>query len=153
VHLYFGDDTTTDSINRRSLEAYCIARWAALRSKSKYAYTRNVFAMGDFNLPKLDKSNPVYKALVAKGLELPEHSSKVYSNIANDKTYDQIAFLPGLKGRVLKHGIFPFDNAVFSDLYQQKTAVQFRSYVRYAISDHRPMWIQLDTRNEGNPSK
>jgi endonuclease/exonuclease/phosphatase family metal-dependent hydrolase len=146
VHLYFGKENETASIDRRCLEAYCIARWADLRSKSRYAYTTNVFALGDFNLPKIDKKDKVYKALLSKGLELPQHSTKVYSNINNDKAYDQIAFLPGLQHRVTAHGIFPFDNAVFADLYKSKSGAQFRSYVKYYLSDHRPLWMEIDIK-------
>ena len=144
VHLYFGDDKEAVSINRRCLEAYCVGRWADLRGKSKYSFTKNVFAMGDFNLPMVDKDDPVYKALLKRGLQLPDHTSKVYSNLNNDKAYDQIAFLPGSKSLILSHGVFPFDNAAFADLYQSKTPAEFRSYVKYYISDHRPLWLELN---------
>lgn len=146
VHLYFGSDTEEKSINRRCLEAYCVGRWADLRGKSKYSYNsiKNVFALGDFNLPKIDENNKVYKALVARGLQLPDHTSKVYSNISNDKTYDQIAFLPDAKSSIKTQGVFPFDNAVFADIYKNKTPAEFRGYIKYYISDHRPMWMELN---------
>ncbi|MBD0364600.1 MAG: endonuclease/exonuclease/phosphatase family protein [Flavisolibacter sp.] len=144
VHLYYGSESEKASINRRSLEAYCVGRWADLRSKSKFSYTGNVLALGDFNLHKRDTDDPVYQALVRRGLQLPEHTSKIFSNLNDDKAYDQIAFLPGLKSRILSDGIFDFDGAIFSDLFQDKTPTQFRSYLRYYISDHRPMWMELD---------
>lgn len=148
VHLYYGDDSDAKKIGRRCLEAYAVARWADLRSKSKYTYNniKDVFAMGDFNLPKVDKDDVVYKALVKRGLQLPDHTSLVYSNISNDQQYDQIAFLPGSKSRILSDGIFPFDNAVFADIYNNRTPGEFRGYIKYYISDHRPMWIELDTQ-------
>lgn len=87
----------------------------------------------------------MYKALVSKGLELPEHSTKIYSNISNDKDYDQIAFFPGIKSLLTgKSGVFDYDGIIFSDLYQQGTATQFKQYLRYYISDHRPLWIELN---------
>lgn len=146
AHLYYGDDTDPKKLERRCLEAYAIARWADLRSKSKYTYNgiTDVFAMGDFNLPKIDKDDIIYKALVNRGLQLPEHTSIVYSNINNDKQYDQIAFLPGTKRRILSDGIFPFDNAAFAEIYNTATPATFRGYIKYYISDHRPMWIELD---------
>lgn len=146
VHLYFGDDSEAASINRRCLEAFCVGRWADLRSKSKYSYNCNVFALGDFNLPMIDEKDPVYKALVSKGLQLPDHTSKIFSNLNDDKAYDQIAFLPGMKSSIISHGIFPFDMAVFADIFQNKTAAEFRSYIRYYLSDHRPMWMELDIK-------
>jgi endonuclease/exonuclease/phosphatase family metal-dependent hydrolase len=145
VHLYYGDDSPK-KLARRCLEVYAVARWADLRSKSKYTYNgiKDVFALGDFNLPKIDKDDIIYKALVKRGLQLPDHTSLVYSNISNDKQYDQIAFLPGSKTRILSDGIFPFDNAAFAAIYQSKTAAVFRGYIKYYISDHRPMWMELD---------
>jgi endonuclease/exonuclease/phosphatase family metal-dependent hydrolase len=145
VHLYYGDDSPK-KLARRCLEVYAVARWADLRKKSKYTYNsiNHVFALGDFNLPKIDKDDIIYKALVKRGLMLPDHTSLVYSNISNDKQYDQIAFLPGSKSRILSDGVFPFDNAVFSTIYNDYTAAVFRGYIKYYISDHRPMWIELD---------
>jgi hypothetical protein len=93
----------------------------------------------------IDENNKIYKALVARGLQLPDHTSKVYSNISNDKTYDQIAFLPDAKTRIISQGVFPFDNALFADIYQNKTASEFKGYIKYYISDHRPMWMELNT--------
>jgi len=144
--LYYGDDTDPKSLNRRGLEAYAVGRWADLRSKSKYTYNgiKDVFALGDFNLPIRNKDNIIYKALVKRGLQLPDHTSLVYSNIVNDQQYDQIAFLPGTKNRILNDGVFPFDNAVFADIWNTKTKTEFRGYVKYYISDHRPMWMELD---------
>jgi endonuclease/exonuclease/phosphatase family metal-dependent hydrolase len=145
VHLYFGDESEKKSIERRCLETFCVSRWADLRRKSKYCYTPNIIALGDFNLPKREDSDPVYKALRAKGLELPDHSTKIYSNISNDADYDQIAFFPGLKSKLTgKSGVFDFDGGIFPDLYSSKTAGEFKGYLRYYISDHRPMWIELD---------
>lgn len=146
VHLYFGDETSRTSLDRRGLEAFCVARAAAIRSKSKYAFTNTVFALGDFNLPKSDLSNVIYKALIAKGLQVPVHTSKIYSNLNNDRAYDQIAFFPGYKSLIKTHGIFDFDNAIFAEIYETRLATEFRSYVRYYISDHRPMWMELDIK-------
>ena len=145
VHLYYGDDADPKKIGRRCLEAYAVARWADLRSKSKYTYNgiTDVFALGDFNLPKIDKDDIIYKALVKRGLQLPDHTSLIYSNISDDQQYDQIAFLPGTKSRILSDGIFPFDNAAFADIYTERKA-SFKGYIKYYISDHRPMWIELD---------
>jgi endonuclease/exonuclease/phosphatase family metal-dependent hydrolase len=147
VHLYYGDDADAKKLGRRCLEVYAVARWADLRRKSKYTYNgiTDVFAMGDFNLPMRDPNNVVYKALVKRGLQLPDHTSLVYSNITNDQQYDQIAFFPGTKSRILSDGVFPFDNAAFKTIWDTYTPATFRGYIRYYISDHRPMWIELDT--------
>lgn len=142
VHSYFGSENDKD-LSRRALEAYAISRYADLRGKSKNAFSKNIIAMGDFNLPKVDKGDKIYKALLKRGLKLPKHSSKVYSNIKDDKQYDQIAFLPSIKSKIEANGIFDFDHVIFPDLWQESKS-KFRSYLRYYISDHRPIWIQLD---------
>lgn len=148
VHLYYGDDLDPKSLGRRCLKVYAVARWADLRKKSKYTYNgiTDVFALGDFNLPKRKPDDIIYQALVKRGLQLPDHTSLVYSNISNDQQYDQIAFLPGTKSRILSDGVFPFDNAVFADIYQTKTPAIFRGYIKYYVSDHRPMWMELDVQ-------
>jgi len=144
VHLYFGADTKADR-DRRSLEAYATARWADLRRSDKHAYVTDIIALGDFNLPKVEPGDPVYAALRRRGLRRPEHSTRIGSNIADDKDYDQIMFFPGqtsdeFTGNV---GIFDFDGGIFRRLWDTRTAAQFRSYVRYYVSDHRPLWAEF----------
>lgn len=75
VHLYFGEESDDKSIERRSLETYAVARWADLRRKSKFAFTKNIIALGDFNMPKVEKGDPIYDALISRGFEIPEHAS------------------------------------------------------------------------------
>ena len=143
LHVFFGSEQQAD-LNRRALETYALARYADLRRKSKNAYTKNIIALGDFNLPKVDENDIIYKALTKRGLKLPEHSTRVYSNIVNDKQYDQIAFFPGLKSKIEGNGVFDFDQVIFPDLWQE-SAAKFRNYLKYYISDHRPMWMQINT--------
>lgn len=50
VHLYYGDEKPA-SIARRSLETFAVAKWADLRKKSPYSFTRELVALGDFNMP------------------------------------------------------------------------------------------------------
>lgn len=143
AHSYFGKEDEALSMERRSLEAYAIARWADLKRKSKYAVTTNIIALGDFNMPKVEKGDPVYDALLQRGFEMPKHTTEIYSNIKNDKHYDQVVFLPGLKSKVTKSGSFDFDGALFPDLYASKGSTEHRNYLRYYISDHRIKWIEI----------
>jgi len=143
VHLFSGG-TARHDLERRALEAYAVGRFADLRNGSKNAFSKNIIALGDFNIPMIEKGDVVYEALIKRGLLLPEHSTKVYSNISNDKMYDQIAFLPSIKSKVVKHGVFDYDEVIFSELWQNDTEANFKKYLRYYISDHRPLWMQLD---------
>jgi endonuclease/exonuclease/phosphatase family metal-dependent hydrolase len=146
VHLYFGKEDA-ESIERRCLEAYAIGRWADLRRRDKNSYTPNVIALGDFNLPVRDESDPIYRALTSKGLHLPPHSTKVGgSNLNDDAQYDQMAVFPGpMEEAIEQSGVFDFDGALFRDLWgpTKKEQSRFRSYVKYYLSDHRPLWASL----------
>lgn len=154
VHLYFGKDKDKDKeeqqsgMERRCLEAYAVGRWADLRHEDDDAYTKNVLALGDFNLPKRDKSDPLYQALTKRGLYLPEHSTKVPgSNLDGDAQYDQMAVFPGpMKSAIKQSGVFDFDSALFSGLWGKTEEEQnkFQSYVKYYMSDHRPLWADLE---------
>lgn len=145
VHLYFGSESKAN-VERRSLETYAVARWADLRRKSQFAFTRELIVLGDFNMPKALPGDPIYDALTKRGLELPEHSSEVGSSIASDHQYDQIAFLPGETKNCFtgRKGVFDFDGVIFRKLWEGRGERDFRDYLRYYISDHRPMWIQID---------
>lgn len=141
VHSFFGSNAQSD-MDRRALETYAISRYADLSGKSKHSFSKNIIVLGDFNLPMVQKGDAIYDALTKRGLELPKHSSRVYSNISDDKMYDQIAFLPSIKNSIKSNGIFDFDSAIFPELWTESKS-KFRSYIKYYISDHRPIWMQL----------
>lgn len=74
------------------------------------------------------------------------HSSQIGSNIKNDEHYDQIAFFPGTVPDAVNSGIFDFDGALFSYLWDTRPDndhADFFAYMRYYISDHRIMWLEL----------
>ncbi len=148
VHLFFGEDTTADQ-ERRALEAYAVSRWGDLRHDDAHRYSDNFLVLGDFNLPKYEPGDLIYEALRKRGLRRPQHSTRVISNISDDKEYDQILFFPGpTKTRYTgQMGIFDFDTAVFPQLWQRfgGNKVKFNSYLRYYLSDHRPLWAQFRT--------
>lgn len=145
VHLFFGSEARRD-MQRRALETFAVARWAALRRKSRFSFTREIVALGDFNMPKREPGDPVFAALTSRGLQLPEHTSEVGSNLASDKHYDQIAFFPGATRDCFRQmGVFDFDGVVFKTLWDDpaRSKADFRAYVRYYLSDHRPLWMEL----------
>jgi hypothetical protein len=97
-------------------------------------------------MPKSEPGDPIFNALTKLGLELPEHSTQIASSISNDSNYDQVAFLPGTTQRCFTglKGVFDYDTALFPALWQNgQNMARFQSYLRYYISDHRPMWVQL----------
>lgn len=74
----------------------------------------------------------------------PGHSTVVGSSIASDNQYDQVAMFPKTtKAWLVDIGVFDFDAVVFKDLWAMGDVKQFQGYVRYYLSDHRPMWVEL----------
>jgi hypothetical protein len=160
VHLYFGK--WQDSIReedqlkycRRVLEIYALARWAKRRDDRDTTYDKDILLMGDMNIPVMDLSDSAYKALVQFGMQPVNYLTNVGgSNINDDKTYDQVAIAPDtIQNKVLQVGVFDFDNAIFKDKWKElstqlshkKATVKFTAYVKHHISDHRPIWLQLD---------
>ncbi len=145
VHLFYGA-AKAPSVNRRQLETYAVAKWSARRQASRFAFTRELVTMGDFNMPKSEPGDSIFDALTRLGLEVPLHSTQIASSIASDANYDQIAFLPGTTKRLFtgRKGVFDFDTVVFPDLWQGgANRKNFLAYLRYYLSDHRPMWVQL----------
>jgi endonuclease/exonuclease/phosphatase family metal-dependent hydrolase len=144
VHLYFGSESAI-SMNRRRLETYAVARWADLRRQSPYAYSRDIIALGDFNLPKAEPGDPIFEALTRRGLHLPEHSTQIGSTIETDSHYDQVAFFPGETQQEFTGnlGVFDFDGALFRTIWEARTLEEFFAYVRYYVSDHRPLWAEF----------
>jgi len=147
VHLFFGN-SKLQSIQRRSLETFAVAKWADLRKRSPFSFTRELVALGDFNMPKRMPGDPIFNALTKLGLELPEHSTQIASSISTDAQYDQIAFFPETTQRCFTglKGVFDYDTVIFRDLWQNGVNKKnFKAYLRYYISDHRPMWVQLQS--------
>lgn len=148
VHLFFGN-SKLQSIQRRSLETFAVAKWADSRKRSPFSFTRELVALGDFNMPKRRPGDPIFNALTKLGLELPEHSSQIASSISTDAQYDQIAFLPETTQRCFTglKGVFDYDTVIFPALWQNSmNKKNFKTYLRYYISDHRPMWVQLTSQ-------
>jgi endonuclease/exonuclease/phosphatase family metal-dependent hydrolase len=120
-------------------------RWCDLRRNSRSAYTTNILAVGDFNLPERNPGDPIYDALTKRGLQLPPHTTRIpRTNIANTADYDQIAFVPGLKRHIKTMGVFDFDGTIFRDLWNPPATSYWRTCAKYYVSDHRPLWAQLE---------
>jgi endonuclease/exonuclease/phosphatase family metal-dependent hydrolase len=146
VHLFYGSDQPQD-VDRRTLETFAVAWWADRKHQDARSYVPDLVPLGDFNLPMAAPGDRIYDALVSLGLEVPPHSSLIGSAIASDSHYDQIAFFPGATQSRFTGAcnVFDFDGAVFQDLWQARPGSPFLSYVRYHLSDHRPLWIEFTT--------
>jgi hypothetical protein len=98
--------------------------------------------VGDFNLPKVDPNDQIYRALTAKGLLVPaKAATRIGTNLAGTKQYDQVVVLPEASSTLGESGVFDFDTVLFADLELRKR----RQVLRYRISDHRILWFALLT--------
>jgi len=162
VHLYFGSFKESKKVEerakyaRRVLEIYMLGKWAKSRAGSKTTYDRDIILLGDMNVPEMSDDDAAYQALLKSGLSpLDAHSKAGGSNLDGSKTYDQLAITPGaVKARTLGYDVFDFDNALFKNTWdelEQKHGAKnanpkFNKYVKFHISDHRPLWMELDTK-------
>ena len=147
-HLLYGPQDSSAarkaSMERRQLEAYAIARWCDLRRGDKHAWTKNIMAVGDFNLPEAIPGDPVFDALTDRGLKLPPHSTRIPTNVSNSSDSDQIAVTPGLISKIVMEGVLDFDGVVFQEIFNPNAPSYWRSCAKYYISDHRPLWFQTE---------
>ncbi len=146
AHLYFGKDNA-HSRNRRALECYALGRWADLRQSRGRAYSDNVVVIGDLNMPAAVPGDEIYDALTKRGLHIPAHQSRIGTTITEGKHYYQLAFLPGDAGEAfITEGVFDFDGGIFPDLWNDpaRDEKDFDAYLRFHISDHRPIWAQFE---------
>ena len=160
VHLYYGKggNPTTEpkrrAYARRMMEVHALARWADRRRKKPTTYDQDIILLGDMNVPSMEITQGTYRSLIEYGMQPLKYTSRVGgSNLAGDKSYDQIAFAPGrMQDRIMDYDTFDFDNAVFAGLWrklanisdEEKRVSAFRDHVNYHLSDHRPLWVQLD---------
>lgn len=145
VHLFFGSDAKKD-VQRRALETFAVARWADLRINSSFVFTRDMIVLGDFNMPKAEPGDPIFTALTKRGLHLAPHTAKIGSTTASDNEYDQIAFLPSETQADFtgQKGVFDYDKVIFPALWGTgNNKKNFNAYLRYYMSDHRPMWMEF----------
>lgn len=160
VHLYFGafkDASTVEErakYARRVMEIMALSQWAKQRLKSDHTYDKDIILIGDMNVPEMNTTDAAYRALLKSGLKPTDYFSKTGgTNLGGGKTYDQLAITPGdVQDRILAYDVVDFDNRVFrskweevnADLTPRKAVSLFNRYVKHHISDHRPIWIQLD---------
>ncbi|MCC7176481.1 MAG: endonuclease/exonuclease/phosphatase family protein [Bryobacterales bacterium] len=144
AHVRWGDSTES-----RSEELEMLADWIEGRRQDKCNEDNDLIVMGDFNIPS--RSSPLFKAITKHGLQIPKALLGVEhgSNLEKDKRYDQI----------LHHAAYPenFTNAggvldFFLD--ESRIAELFpdgmtKTKFTYQMSDHLPLWIQINTDIDG----
>jgi hypothetical protein len=130
-----------------------------LRDRAKEADEVHIF-LGDMNIET--RSDPGFRALADNGFEVPDVGP---TSLTGTKHYDQIAFTgPQDVSHMLAHGVIRWQDSVFTDAeagdYEQiardireapdtgqpysNWASSYRSWRTHEMSDHLPVWIELE---------
>ena len=159
VHLFFGSDAPPrhGATGARDVRRRLVGR---APPEEQACVHQGHHPVGGLQPAGADADDPILKALTARGLELgrlwdelkqkgmqfpDQHSSAVGgSNLGGKKHYDQVAFFPGETPELDRVDVFDFDNAIFRALWERGRPKQFLAYLRYFISDHRPLWAEFD---------
>ena len=123
-----------------------LAEWIEKRRKSKHVVDKDIIVMGDFNIPKVN--DELYKAMVSKKLQIPKALRGVQgSNLAKNKRYDQIFYYRiHTKNFKDEGGVLDFYKGNWRALYPKKQFPDLdKSAFTFEMSDHLPLWVQLDT--------
>jgi endonuclease/exonuclease/phosphatase family metal-dependent hydrolase len=124
-----------------------LADWIDKRRNEKNVSDQDIILMGDFNIPKVDDA--LFKAVTKNGLTIPKKIRGLDhgSNLDKSKRYDQILHYPVYNDRLIQEaGVLDFYAGNVSKLYPgvEMTKRKFT----HQISDHLPLWVQLNTDNE-----
>lgn len=162
VHIIYGDSSA--GLERRKEEIESLTKLLSKRAKSEYDSDADACFMllGDFNI--VGRKHNTMVALESNGFQIPNDLKELPgSNVKQDKFYDQIAIWKGKSRRnttnkivPLRAGIFDF----FDVVYRIKDENTYHSFMckpdgskykyystwrTYQMSDHLPMWIELQT--------
>ena len=151
-HLLYGPSGSAAerarSLEKRQLEAYAVARWCDLRRNDQDRFTLNIIALGDFNLPHAEPGDEIYRALTRRGLTIPPHETRIPTNVSDTHDYDQVTVVPHLADNIVDMGVFDFDEVIFPNIWDPQRPGYWRTCAKYYISDHRPIWVQLELPND-----
>jgi exonuclease III len=151
VHIYFGKArVNTPQFKNRLAEVFYLSNWAreqqTARKKAKL-YESNVILIGDMNIPKADRQDVAFRALTRRGMRPSKFSTETGTTLQEFKAFDQIVFT-NRKLNVTKINnqaavVFDFDNFTFPDLFRDRSLKDFKAWTRFAVSDHRPLFVRL----------
>ena len=146
-HFYYGKSKPDDP--QRLKEAETVVELLHERMKSKDAWAYNAILLGDFNI--FSTKDKTFTAIEKKNFKIPASLKGTYTNVTQDKSFDQIAFLARdieWQMDVAKSGTFPFFNYVYRDadwkvyLPNAKES-QYKQWRTFKMSDHLPLWVEL----------
>lgn len=145
AHIRWGDD---EEHRLSGIEG--LAAWVAKRAKDRAVFDKDIILLGDFNIPDLE--GPLYRAFADRGWTLPAGIVRASrgTNLSQRNRYDQILY----NSRYTKlgdpiGGDLDFYRGDFSPLFPEGLVEETsRTKLTYQLSDHLPLWIQIDTWND-----
>lgn len=140
LHVIYGTQSEPEV---RTPEIARFAQWLREHAEDPDEFNRNMMALGDFNIDKLDDAN--WNALVVDGqLSPPAELMELPRTLGETKDkhsfYDQIAWFNKGKGAALTlsyktAGNFVWDQHLLHDVQQSEKEAR--------ISDHYPLWAEF----------
>lgn len=128
----------------RLVELEALANWVDERVRSKHCEDHDIILLGDLNTPKRD--GMLYKALTAKGLRTPKSLQDAKTNLSKTASFDQILHYSEFTDMYADVGGVLDFTGDWRELYP---TAHFQGMKEgdftYQMSDHLPLWVQIDT--------
>lgn len=143
AHIRWGDSKAAraDEIGR-------LADWIEGKRQEKYGEDKDIIVMGDFNIPS--REDPLFAAIIKHGLQIP---SKLLgapgTDLAKGKRYDQILHYANYPENFANAGgilDFYVNDDHIKELFPDGMT---KDKFTYQLSDHLPLWIQINTDISG----
>ena len=140
AHIRWGDSHVA-----RAAEIQSFSQWLDLKRRQKNVEDKDWIVTGDFNV----ESPAMLAALTSTGLVAPTalKAGEFGTNLAKNKRYDQILHYPIYEDSFMNQG-------GVLDFYTGGTEQLFpgmgKDEVTYQLSDHLPLWVQINTDNDAH---
>jgi len=143
THIRWGD-----SVEARRKEIAMLADWIEAKRLEKTSEDKDLIVMGDFNIPS--RTDSLFAAITKHGLQIPRALLGAHgTNMERDKRYDQILHYPIYPENFTNAGgelDFYIDDAHIKQLF---TGSMTKEKFTYQLSDHLPLWMQINTDIDG----
>ncbi|MCX6899036.1 MAG: endonuclease/exonuclease/phosphatase family protein [Verrucomicrobia bacterium] len=143
THIRWGD---SDEARRKEIAV--LADWIEAKRIEKTSEDKDLIVMGDFNIPS--RTDPLFAAITRHGLQVPKALLGAHgTNLEKDKRYDQILHYPIYPENFTNAGgelDFYIDDAHIKQLFPGGMT---KGKFTYQLSDHLPLWMQINTDIDG----
>jgi endonuclease/exonuclease/phosphatase family metal-dependent hydrolase len=140
MHVRWGD-----SAAKRTEELELLANWIDAKRREKFTVDRDLIVMGDFNI----EDDAMLATITKRGLNIPRAlvGKDLGSNLARNKRYDQILHYSDMPESFTNAGgVLDFYCGDIRPLFPGSMTKQAFTY---QMSDHLPLWMQINTDVDG----